>query len=98
MQFFDKKFENSLKSTPLPLPPHKTLTSPNFFALLIASFAAPIFVALESNGLKLQSFAEFDYSPYHIKGTVERQKGQYVLKNRAKQSLPYLFTLKATKK
>ena len=37
-----------------------------------------IFVALESNGLKLQSFAEFDYSPYHIKGTVERQEGQYV--------------------
>ena len=57
-----------------------------------------IFVALESNGLKLQSFAEFDYSPYQIKGTVERQKGQYVLKNRVKQSLPYVFTLKATKK
>ena len=57
-----------------------------------------IFVALESNGLKLQSFAEFDYSPYYIKGTVERQEGQYVLENRAKQSLPYVFTLKATKK
>jgi ubiquinone/menaquinone biosynthesis C-methylase UbiE len=57
-----------------------------------------IFVALESNGLKLQSFEEFDYSPYFIKGTVERQEGQYVLKNRAKQSLPYVFSLKATKK
>ena len=57
-----------------------------------------IFVALESNGLKLQSFAEFDYSPYKIKGTVERLKGQYVLENRTKQSLPYVFTLKATNK
>ena len=41
-----------------------------------------IFVALEFNGLKLQSFAEFDYSPYKIKGTVERLKGQYVLENK----------------
>ena len=57
-----------------------------------------IFVALESNGLKLQSFEEYDYCPYHLEGMVERQKGQYVLKNRAKQSLPYVFSLKATKK
>jgi ubiquinone/menaquinone biosynthesis C-methylase UbiE len=57
-----------------------------------------IFVALESNGLKLQSFEEFDYSPYLLDGMIERQKGQYVLENRAKQSLPYVFSLKATKK
>lgn len=56
-----------------------------------------IFVALESNGLKLQSFEEFNYSPYHLKGMIARQEGQYVLENRAKQSLPYVFTLKATK-
>ena len=53
-----------------------------------------LFVALESNGLKLQSFAEFDYS-HAIKGTIERQEGQYVLK--IEPSLPYVFTLKATK-
>ena len=57
-----------------------------------------IFVALESNGLKLQAFEEFDYSPYHLIGMIERQEGQYVLENRAKQSLPYVFSLKAVKK
>ena len=48
LQFSDKKFENSLKFTPFPLPPDRIQTSPNFFALFTASTAAPIFVALES--------------------------------------------------
>ena len=29
---------------------------------------------------------------------IERNKGEYVLENRAQQSLPYVFALKATKK
>jgi len=57
-----------------------------------------IFTSLETNGLKLKSFEEFDYSPYHLKGMVKRKEGEYVLENRAKQSLPYIFTLKAIKK
>lgn len=57
-----------------------------------------IFVSLESNGLKLQSFEEFDYSPYMLDGMIERKPNQFVLENRANQSLPYVFALKATKK
>ena len=57
-----------------------------------------IFYALESNGMKLQSFKEFDYSPYLLDGMIERNSGEYVLANRIKQKLPYVFTLKATKK
>ena len=57
-----------------------------------------IFRGLESNGLKLKSFEEFDYSPYKLDGMVERSPNQYVLENRAKQSLPYVYALKATKK
>ena len=57
-----------------------------------------IFKGLESNGLKLKSFEEFDYSPYKLDGMVEREPNQYVLEKRAKQSLPYIYALKATKK
>ncbi|MBL6657186.1 MAG: class I SAM-dependent methyltransferase [Flavobacteriales bacterium] len=57
-----------------------------------------IFVALESNGLKLQSFEEYNYTPYLLKGMVEREAGKHVLKDRAHQNLPYVFSLKATKK
>ena len=57
-----------------------------------------IFSSLESNGLKLKSFKEFDYSPYLLKGMVEREEGQYVLGERKDQRLPYVFTLQATKK
>ena len=57
-----------------------------------------IFVALESNGLKLQSFEEYNYTPYPVKGMVERDPGKYVLEDRKQQNLPYIFSLKATKK
>lgn len=57
-----------------------------------------IFVALESNGLKLQSFEEYNYNPYPVKGMIEREKGKYVLENKKHQNLPYIFSLKATKK
>jgi len=57
-----------------------------------------IFVALESNGLKLQSFEEYNYTPYHVKGMIERESGKYVLEDRKQQNLPYIFSLKATKK
>jgi SAM-dependent methyltransferase len=57
-----------------------------------------IFVALESNGLKLQSFEEYNYTPYPVKGMVEREPGKYVLEERKQQNLPYIFSLKATKK
>ena len=57
-----------------------------------------IFVSLESNGLKLQSFCEFDYSPYLLEGMIERSPGKFVLERRKKQKLPYVFTLQATKK
>lgn len=57
-----------------------------------------IFVALESNGLKLQSFEEYNYTPYPVKGMIERESGKYVLEDRKQQNLPYIFSLKATKK
>ncbi|MGC6470304.1 MAG: class I SAM-dependent methyltransferase [Flavobacteriales bacterium] len=57
-----------------------------------------IFKGLESNGLKLQLFEEFDYSPYHLDGMIEREPNKYVLEKRANQSLPYVYALKATKK
>ena len=57
-----------------------------------------IFFSLEANGMKLQSFKEFDYSPYLLDGMTERNSGEYVLANRTNQKLPYVFTLKATKK
>ena len=57
-----------------------------------------IFESLERAGLKLLDFKEFDYSPYLLDGMVKREEGQYVLKNRQKQLLPYVFILKATKK
>lgn len=57
-----------------------------------------IFKSLESNGLKLQLFEEFDYSPYHLDGMIEREPNKYVLEKRVQQSLPYVYALKATKK
>lgn len=57
-----------------------------------------IFTALESNGLKLKFFQEFDYSPYCLKGMIEKEEGKFVLKKRKNQKLPYVFNLKATKK
>tara|TARA_B100001758_G_C18310574_1_gene557608 strand:- start:266 stop:1054 length:789 start_codon:yes stop_codon:yes gene_type:complete len=59
---------------------------------------AEIFESLETAGLKLLEFQEFDYSPYHLDGMVMRSQGEYVLGKRKSQSLPYVFTLKATKK
>ena len=55
-----------------------------------------IFGALESNGLKLKFFEEFDYSPYKLRGFIETEKGKFVLQEREKQNLPYVFNLKAT--
>tara|TARA_B100000614_G_scaffold262683_1_gene297650 strand:- start:4225 stop:5010 length:786 start_codon:yes stop_codon:yes gene_type:complete len=57
-----------------------------------------IFTALEKNGLKLTSFEEFDYCPYLLEGMIRRKKGEYVLEKRAKQKLPYVYNLTATKK
>ena len=57
-----------------------------------------IFSALESNGLKLTHFEEFDYSPFLLDGMIKREKGKYVLDKRKENSTPYIFNLKATKK
>lgn len=57
-----------------------------------------IFTALESNGLKLKFFQEFDYSPYCLKGMIKKEEGKFVLEKRQNQRLPYVFNLKATKK
>ena len=57
-----------------------------------------IFSALESNGLKLTHFEEFDYSPFLLDGMIKKEKGKYVLEKREKNSTPYVFNLKATKK
>tara|TARA_B100000214_G_scaffold372426_1_gene350637 strand:+ start:183 stop:968 length:786 start_codon:yes stop_codon:yes gene_type:complete len=57
-----------------------------------------IFFALESNGLKLLEFKEFDYSPFKLENMTEKDKGKYVLKKRLTLSTPYIFNLKATKK
>lgn len=57
-----------------------------------------IFSALESNGLKLIYFEEFDYSPYLLDGMIGKGEGKYVLEHRKNKSTPYIFNLKATKK
>ena len=57
-----------------------------------------IFSALESNGLKLTHFEEFDYSPILLDGMIQKEKGQYILEKRKKKSTPYVFNLKACKK
>tara|TARA_B100001540_G_C15710488_1_gene598307 strand:- start:312 stop:1100 length:789 start_codon:yes stop_codon:yes gene_type:complete len=57
-----------------------------------------IFESLELSGLKLLEFQEFDYSPYLLEGMIERETGKHVIKDRRNQLLPYVFTLKATKK
>jgi len=57
-----------------------------------------IFLALESNGLKLTHFEEFDYSPFLLEGMIKKEKGKYVLEKRKINSLPYVFNLKASKK
>ena len=57
-----------------------------------------IFSALESNGLKLTYFEEFDYSPFLLDGMIKKEKEKYVLEKRKKNSTPYIFNLKATKK
>lgn len=57
-----------------------------------------IFSALESNGLKLIHFEEFDYSPFLLDGMIEKKEGKYVLECRKNKSTPYVFNLKATKK
>ena len=56
-----------------------------------------IFSALESNGLKLNYFEEFDYSPYLLDGMIKKEKGKYVLEKRKDVSTPYVFSIKATK-
>ena len=57
-----------------------------------------IFSALESNGLKLALFEEFDYSPFLLDGMIKKKDGEYVLEKRINKSTPYVFNLKATKK
>ena len=57
-----------------------------------------IFNALETNGLKLTGFKEFDYSPFLLEGMIKKSEGKYVLKTRKTKSTPYVFTLTATKK
>ena len=57
-----------------------------------------IFTGLESNNLKLTSFEEFDYSPFHLEGMIEIGKSKYVLKTRSMVSTPYIFNLTASKK
>lgn len=57
-----------------------------------------IFTALESNGLKLSNFEEFDYSPYRLDGMIQKEEGKYVLEKRKRLSTPYVFNLKAIKK
>ena len=57
-----------------------------------------IFYALESNGLILQSFNEYNYCPYKLEGMIEKENNKYVLKEKLSQNLPYVFSLKATKK
>ena len=57
-----------------------------------------IFSALESNGLKLTHFEEFDYSPFLLDGMTKKEEGKYVLETRRNKSTPYVFNLKATKK
>jgi SAM-dependent methyltransferase len=57
-----------------------------------------IFSALESNGLILTHFEEFDYSPFLLEGMIEKEKEKYILESRKMRSTPYVFNLKATKK
>ena len=57
-----------------------------------------IFSALESNGLKLTLFEEFDYSPFPLEGMIKKEKGKYILKDRKFNTTPYVFNLKALKK
>lgn len=57
-----------------------------------------IFIALESNGLKLLHFEEFDYSPYKLEGMIEKSSKKFVLEKKATIRLPYVFNLKAIKK
>jgi SAM-dependent methyltransferase len=57
-----------------------------------------IFIALETNGLKLLHFEEFDYSPYKLEGMTERSNKKFVLEEKIKNRLPYVFNLKAIKK
>lgn len=57
-----------------------------------------IFIALESNGLKLLHFEEFDYSPYKLEGMIEKSKEKFVLKDKLNNRLPYTYNLKAIKK
>tara|TARA_B110000879_G_scaffold42581_1_gene60156 strand:+ start:2965 stop:3747 length:783 start_codon:yes stop_codon:yes gene_type:complete len=57
-----------------------------------------IFSALESNGLKLTHFEEFDFSPYLLEGMIKKEEGKYILEKRKKKSTPYVFNLKAIKK
>ena len=57
-----------------------------------------LFTALESNGLKLTSFEEFDFCPFPLEGMIKKEKNKFVLKNRSDKSTPYIFNLKAIKK
>ena len=57
-----------------------------------------IFSALESNGLKLTLFEEFDYSPFKLEGMIKKEEGKYILEKRRNKSTPYVFNLIATKK
>jgi len=57
-----------------------------------------IFSALESNGLKLTLFEEFDYSPFPLEGMIKKEEGKYILKERKKNTTPYVFNLKAVQK
>ena len=52
-----------------------------------------IFTALESNGLKLSLFEEFDYSPFLLEGMIQKEEGKYVLEKRKEKSTPYINCL-----
>lgn len=56
-----------------------------------------IFKALQSNGLEIVLFEEFDYSPFLLEGMIKQKKGRYVLKRRVNKSTPYVFNIKAIK-
>ena len=54
--------------------------------------------SLIRNGLEINAFDEFDYSPYNcFKHTVEFEAGKYRIKH-LDNKIPMLFSLRATKK
>ncbi len=57
-----------------------------------------VFQGLLNNGLQIESFAEYDYSPYNcFKNTVEIEAGKYQIKGLEK-TIPILYSITARKK